>query len=102
MLAAAAEPAGTAGLIVGVTGARGGAGASILASMLALTAARQGLRPLLVDGDPLGGGLDLMLGLEQADGLRCSGLAGRPSLTREAAVTPASGATTSRRIAIRT
>jgi secretion/DNA translocation related CpaE-like protein len=86
VLAAAAEPAGTAGLIVGVTGARGGAGASVLASMLALTAARQGLRPLLVDGDPLGGGLDLMLGLEQADGLRWSGLAGRRGRLSSAAL----------------
>jgi secretion/DNA translocation related CpaE-like protein len=77
VLAAAAEPAGTAGLIIGVTGARGGAGASVLASTLALTAAKQGLRPLLVDGDPLGGGLDLMLGLEQTNGLRWSGLTGR-------------------------
>ncbi|MEO5876808.1 MAG: septum site-determining protein Ssd [Streptosporangiaceae bacterium] len=77
VLAAAAEPAGVEGLIVGVTGARGGAGASVLASVLALTAARRGFRPLLVDGDPLGGGLDLILGLEQADGLRWPGLAER-------------------------
>src|SRR5690242_21033170 len=31
--------------------------------------------PILIDGDPLGGGLDLLLGEEQADGLRWPGLA---------------------------
>ncbi|MFY1635661.1 septum site-determining protein Ssd [Solwaraspora sp. WMMB335] len=57
-------------VIVGVVGGRGGAGASVLAGGLALTAARRGLRSLLVDADPLGGGLDLVLGWEQLDGLR--------------------------------
>ncbi|MEV4811115.1 septum site-determining protein Ssd [Micromonospora avicenniae] len=61
--------------IVAVLGGRGGAGASILAGGLAVTAARARLRTLLVDADPLGGGLDLILGWEQLDGLRW------PSLT---------------------
>ncbi|MET7752505.1 septum site-determining protein Ssd [Micromonospora sp. NPDC005367] len=61
--------------IVAVLGGRGGAGASILAGGLAVTAARSRLRTLLVDADPLGGGLDLILGWEQLDGLRW------PSLT---------------------
>ncbi|MFC6018646.1 septum site-determining protein Ssd [Plantactinospora solaniradicis] len=56
--------------IVGVIGGRGGAGASVLAGGLAVTAARSGLRTLLVDADPLGGGLDLVLGWEQLEGLR--------------------------------
>src|SRR3712207_7789705 len=34
-----------------------------------------GLRTLLVDADPLGGGLDLVLGWEQVDGLRWPSLA---------------------------
>jgi secretion/DNA translocation related CpaE-like protein len=61
---------GVAGRIIAVIGGRGGAGASILAGGLAVTAAREGLRTLLVDADPLGGGLDLVLGWEQLDGLR--------------------------------
>ncbi|AVT39785.1 septum site-determining protein Ssd [Plantactinospora sp. BB1] len=56
--------------IVAVIGGRGGAGASVLAGGLAITAARCGLRTLLVDADPLGGGLDLVLGWEQLEGLR--------------------------------
>ncbi|TDB77901.1 septum site-determining protein Ssd [Micromonospora sp. KC721] len=55
---------------VAVLGGRGGAGASVFASGLAVTAARARLRTLLVDADPLGGGLDLVLGWEELDGLR--------------------------------
>ncbi len=64
-----------AGRIVAVIGGRGGAGASILAGGLAVTAVRGGLRTLLVDADPLGGGLDLVLGWEQLEGLRWPALA---------------------------
>ena len=65
-------------------GGRGGAGASTLAGGLAVTAARRGLRTILVDGDPLGGGIDLLLGAEHGDGLRwpdLAGVAGRVSST---------------------
>jgi secretion/DNA translocation related CpaE-like protein len=48
----------------------------VLAAGLAVTAARQGLRPLLVDADPLGGGLDLVVGHEGSAGLRWPDLAG--------------------------
>ena len=58
------------GRVLAVIGGRGGAGASILAGGLAVTAVRAGHRTLLIDGDPLGGGLDLLLGWEQVDGLR--------------------------------
>ncbi|MGV9978544.1 septum site-determining protein Ssd, partial [Micromonospora wenchangensis] len=68
------EPAAPA-RTVAVLGGRGGAGASVLAGGLAVTAARARLRTLLVDADPLGGGLDLVLGWEDLDGLRW------PSLT---------------------
>lgn len=52
-------------------GGSGGAGASVLAAGLALTAARELRRPtLLVDLDPFGGGLDLTLGGEEVGGLR--------------------------------
>ncbi|MFE6777029.1 septum site-determining protein Ssd [Streptomyces sp. NPDC057702] len=55
---------------VGVIGGRGGAGASTLACALAVSAARAGQRTMLIDGDPLGGGLDVLLGGEGAAGLR--------------------------------
>ncbi|MFI5955593.1 septum site-determining protein Ssd [Cryptosporangium sp. NPDC051539] len=58
------------GRVVGVVGGRGGAGASVLAAALAVTAARGGARTMLVDADPLGGGLDLLLGRESTAGLR--------------------------------
>ncbi|MFV0128589.1 septum site-determining protein Ssd [Streptomyces sp. HMX112] len=69
-IADVAEGVGRQAVTVGVIGGRGGAGASTLACALAVTAARDGRRTMLVDGDPLGGGLDVMLGGEQAEGLR--------------------------------
>jgi secretion/DNA translocation related CpaE-like protein len=69
-------PPTSSGRVIAVIGGRGGAGASILAGGLAVTAVRAGLRTLLVDADPLGGGLDLVLGWEQIDGLRWPALAG--------------------------
>ncbi|MFF4170204.1 septum site-determining protein Ssd [Streptomyces sp. NPDC001744] len=69
-IADAAEGAGRQALTVGVAGGRGGAGASTLACALALAAARAGQRTLLVDGDPLGGGLDVLLGGEREEGRR--------------------------------
>ena len=62
------------GRVLAVIGGRGGAGASTLAGGLAVTAVGAGHRTLLIDGDPLGGGLDLLLGWEQVNGLRWSGL----------------------------
>lgn len=61
-------PAG--GTVVAVVGGRGGAGASTLAAALATVAAADGMLTMLVDADPLGGGLDLVLGREEAAGLR--------------------------------
>lgn len=72
------------GLVVGVVGGRGGAGASTLTVALGLAAVRREAEALVVDMDPLGGGLDLMLGLEHAPGLRWPDLAasrGRVSAT---------------------
>lgn len=65
-----------AGRVVTVVGGRGGAGASVLAGALAVTAAGAGRRSLLVDADPFGGGLDLILGWEAVDGLRWPELTG--------------------------
>jgi secretion/DNA translocation related CpaE-like protein len=64
------RPAPTAGRVASVVGGRGGAGASVLAAAVALAALRSGSGALLVDGDPLGGGLDLVLGAEADAGLR--------------------------------
>ncbi|MER7682357.1 septum site-determining protein Ssd [Streptomyces sp. NPDC096934] len=69
-IADVAEGVGRPALTVGVIGGRGGAGASTLACALAVTSAREGRRTLLVDADPLGGGLDVLLGGEAVEGLR--------------------------------
>lgn len=65
-----AEGPSRLGSLVGVVGACGGAGSSTLAVGLALCAARQGERVLVMDADPLGGGLDLLLGAEDVPGAR--------------------------------
>ena len=69
-LAEALEEPAPACPLVAVIAGRGGGGASVLASALAVSAVRRRLRVLLVDGDPLGGGLDLVFGAEAATGLR--------------------------------
>ncbi|HQR80570.1 MAG TPA: hypothetical protein PLT68_10150, partial [Actinomycetota bacterium] len=58
-----------AGRVVGVMGCRGGAGASVFASALAVAGARQRLTPYLLDLDPLGCGLGVVLGADALDGL---------------------------------
>ncbi|MDT0304036.1 septum site-determining protein Ssd [Streptomonospora wellingtoniae] len=63
--------------VVAVVGGRGGAGASLLAIALALSARRAGLQSALVDADPLGGGLDALLGREEAPGDRWGDLVAR-------------------------
>ncbi|MFJ7205302.1 septum site-determining protein Ssd [Streptomyces sp. NPDC098789] len=70
------EGAGRPALTVGVIGGSGGAGASTLACALAVRAAASGERTLLIDGDPLGGGMDVLLGGEGAEGLRWPDFAG--------------------------
>jgi secretion/DNA translocation related CpaE-like protein len=61
--------------VVAVVGGRGGAGATTLSAALAVTAARRSRRVLLVDGDPLGGGIDLVFHAEELTGLRWPDLA---------------------------
>ena len=68
--AEAAEGRRHGGAVLAVVGGRGGAGASVFAAAVAVTAVREGRRALLVDCDPLGGGLDLVLGAEDLGGLR--------------------------------
>jgi secretion/DNA translocation related CpaE-like protein len=67
-------PAAGAARVLGVLGGCGGAGASTLAAALADTAGRSS-RTLLIDGDPLGGGLDVLVGVESAPGVRWHELA---------------------------
>ena len=59
------------GRVVAVVGGCGGAGASVFAVALAQAAAD----PLLVDLDPWGGGIDLLVGGESAPGVRWPDLA---------------------------
>ena len=59
-----------AGIVIATLGGRGGAGATTLSVALAQAGARRAARTLLVDGDPLGGGVDLVLGAEDVSGLR--------------------------------
>lgn len=88
-LADAVEATDRAGLVVAALGGRGGAGATTLAVALAQAGARRGLRTLLVDGDPLGGGVDLVLGAEEDGGLRWPDLTATRGRLPAAAVTDA-------------
>jgi len=62
---------GVLGDVVAVIGGRGGAGASLFAAALAQVATD----PFLVDLDPWGGGIDLVVGGETAPGVRWPDLA---------------------------
>ncbi len=72
---AAVEPDTSRAGVIGVIGGCGGAGASTLATGLALAGAASGHRPVLIDADSFGGGLDLVAGGERAPGLRWPDLA---------------------------
>jgi secretion/DNA translocation related CpaE-like protein len=76
-------PARDDGVVIGVIGGRGGAGASVLAAAVAFRAERFGGGGLLVDCDPLGGGVDVLLGAERVRGPRWPelDLGGRISMT---------------------
>ncbi|WGW11060.1 hypothetical protein LWF01_13245 [Saxibacter everestensis] len=85
----AVEPATPTGLVLGVVGGSGGAGASTLACGLARAASISTTRSALIDADPLGGGLDLVLGAEGLGGIRWPNLTAsrgslRPSALYEA------------------
>jgi hypothetical protein len=58
------------GPVLGVVGGSGGVGASTFAAVLAAVAGRA----TLVDVDESGGGIDVLLGIEQVTGARWSGL----------------------------
>jgi secretion/DNA translocation related CpaE-like protein len=61
------------GLVLGVVGGSGGAGATTFACALAQTAAARG-PAVVIDTDPLGPGVDRVLGLERSDGVRWDAL----------------------------
>jgi secretion/DNA translocation related CpaE-like protein len=69
LLSTALDGSGEA-CVLSVVGGAGGAGASTFCVALGLQASRRGVRPLVVDVDPLGGGVDLLLGAERAGGVR--------------------------------
>ena len=55
--------------MVGIVGGCGGAGASTLAMLVAAGAVKRGVRTLLVDGDPWGGGLCSALSADEVPGM---------------------------------
>ena len=65
---------GRRGTLLVVVGASGGVGASTLAAAIAVRAAAADVPVTLVDGCPLGGGLDVVLGAEQEGGIRWNDL----------------------------
>lgn len=77
-------PAGAPGRIVAVIGACGGVGSSVFAAALALSAAESG-RSVLVDADPGGPGLEVLLGMEATTGAAWSDVsASRGRIPQEA------------------
>ncbi|MFD5825335.1 septum site-determining protein Ssd [Lentzea sp. NPDC060358] len=87
-------PPSDRGRVVSFVGGRGGAGASVLAVACGREAVAGGGEAMLVDCDPLGGGLDLALGTESAEGARwpgvhCSG--GKVPMSALKAALPAAG-----------
>lgn len=57
-------------MVIAVMSGSGGVGGSVFSCALALAAARAGWRTALVDGDSLGGGIDVTLGIEDSPGPR--------------------------------
>jgi secretion/DNA translocation related CpaE-like protein len=80
--AEAAREGPRAGRLIAVTGGRGGAGASTFATALAQVASAS----LLIDLDPWGGGIDLLVGSESVPGLRWPDLSLRSGRLAWAAV----------------
>lgn len=66
----AGEGPGQDGLVVALVGGSGGLGTSTLALGVGAAASARGVPTAVVDGDPRGGGLDLLCGIERAPGWR--------------------------------
>lgn len=69
-LSRVAQPSGPSGVAIALMAGHGGAGASTLAAAVGLVACEKGLGGLIIDLDDLGGGQDLLLGVEDRPGLR--------------------------------
>ena len=69
-MADATGPGGRDSQVLAVVGGSGGVGASTSSAALAFAGAQRGLRTLLVDADPTGGGIDLLVGAERVPGWR--------------------------------
>lgn len=85
----AVEPPAVPATTIGVVAGSGGAGASVLACALARQAAGQAIPTVLLDADPLGGGLDLVLGCEDIPGLRWPALTASKGRLRPSTLTQA-------------
>ncbi|MBK0332042.1 hypothetical protein I8D64_11590 [Brachybacterium sp. MASK1Z-5] len=72
--------------IIGVVGGCGGAGASSLAARLAGAAARAGRSSVLIDADPMGGGLDALVEAPELRGACWEDLSGIDAADGEALV----------------
>jgi secretion/DNA translocation related CpaE-like protein len=70
------EGSGAGAAAVSVIGSCGGSGATAFAAALAMTSAGATRPTLVVDADPIGGGIDLVLGAEHVPGVRWPELAG--------------------------
>ncbi len=73
LLTDVADGAIARGRLVGVIGGSGGAGATVLATALAIRAAERS-PTLLVDTDPMGAGIDHVLGIDRPGGIRWDAL----------------------------
>lgn len=69
-MSAAVRKESARGQVVALVGASGGLGVSTLAASLALVAAADGVRAVTVELAHAGGGLDLLVGAEAAEGVR--------------------------------
>lgn len=63
------------GQLVAVVGGSGGVGVSTCTAGLAFVGAQRGLKTMLIDADPLSGGIDLLVGAERVPGWRWPRLA---------------------------
>ncbi len=88
-LSALRRPRRAAAPVLAVAGGHGGAGTSTFAGVLALTASRAGAPTVLLDADPGGSGVDLLLGAEGADGLRWHDITGETGSIAGAALSAA-------------
>ena len=62
------------GVVLPVFAGSGGVGSSTFSANLAVVASQRGARALVIDGDPWGGGMDLLMGAEEANGARWTDL----------------------------